>query len=104
MNLTSDERSYILKKYLKTIFNVSDKNYQRRIWIRAEGPECGDFDEAVCRYWSLVESIFLEPEKYAISDIQLKKMKKFHEEFKGFSEENDLPQAFIDTPEWDRIV
>ncbi len=104
MELTKEERRYILKEFLRDLFYISDKEYQKRIWIRGEGPECDNFDEAVCRYSSSADSIFAESEKYEISDFQLTYLKKFHEEFKNFWEENDLPQLFIDTPEWTKIT
>ncbi|MDE3046687.1 MAG: hypothetical protein KGJ02_08640 [Verrucomicrobiota bacterium] len=104
MELTAEERRYILKEFLRDIFHISDKEYQRRIWIRGEGPECDYFDEAVCRYSSSADSIFAEREKYGISEVQLNLLKKFHEEFEKFWEENDLPQIFIDTPEWTKIT
>jgi hypothetical protein len=104
MELTAEERNYILKEFLRDLFHISNKEYQRRIWIRGEGPECDDFDELVCRYSSSADSIFTEREKYGISDFQLDTLKKFHKEFKKFWEKNDLPQLFIDTPEWTKIT
>jgi hypothetical protein len=31
-------------------------------------------------------------------------IKKFHEKFKKFWKNNDLPQQFIDTPEWAELT
>ncbi|MBF8262977.1 MAG: hypothetical protein HW387_642 [Parachlamydiales bacterium] len=104
MNLSAEDRNYILSQFLRDISHISDKEYQTRIWIRGEGPECDDFDEAVCCYSSSAESIFEEYKAYGISDIQLHILKQFHEEFKKFWVDNDLPQLFIDTPEWTRIT
>jgi hypothetical protein len=104
MSLTEEDRNYILREFLRDISHVSDKEYQTRIWIRGEGPECDDFTEIVCRYSNAAESILEEYEAYGISDIQLQVLKKFHEEFKKFWVDNDLPQLFIDTPEWTKIT
>lgn len=97
-------RKQILEGFLEEISDISDKEYQRRVWIRGEGPECDDFDEAVCRYSSSADAIFEQYQEYGISDIQLHVLKKFHEEFKKFWVDNDLPQLFIDTPEWTKII
>lgn len=104
MNITKEERNYILNEFLGEISRIADKEYQKRIWIRGEGPECGDFDEVVCRYSSSIDSIFKESKEYGISDMQLNILKKFHKEFEKFWQENDLPQLFIDTPEWTKIT
>ena len=104
MSLTEEDRNYILREFLRNISHISDKEYQTRIWIRGEGPECDDFGEAVCRYSSSADYIFEEYQSYGISDIQLQVLKKFHEEFKKFWVDNDLPQLFIDTPEWTKIT
>ena len=93
-----------LEAFLEEIVGIADKEYQRRIWIRGEGPECDDFDEAVCRYFNAADSIFEEYKECGISNVQLDLLKKFHEEFKRFWKENDLPQLFIDTPEWTKIT
>jgi hypothetical protein len=94
----------VLNEYLRNIYHISDKEYQRRIWIRCEGPECDDFVETVCYHSSITDSIFEEYEAYGISEIQLSLLKEFHKEFKKFWQENDLPQLFIDTPEWTKIT
>lgn len=31
-------------------------------------------------------------------------LKKFYQEFRQFSDNNDLPKLFIDTPEWTHIT
>lgn len=93
-----------LETLLEEIISIADKDYQRRVWIRGEGPECDDFDEAVCRYSNAADIVFEEYKKCGISKIQLDLLKKFHEEFKKFWKQNDLPQLFIDTLEWTKIT
>ena len=97
-------RKQILEGFLSDIADISDKEYQRRIWIRAEGPECDDFIEIVCRYSNAAESMFEKYKEYGLTDIQLSVLKKFHDEFRKFWIDNDLPQLFIDTPEWTKIT
>ncbi len=97
-------RKQILEGFLEDIADISDKEYQRRIWIRAEGPECDDFTEIVCRYSNAAELIFDKYKEYGITDIQLYILTKFHDEFRKFWIDNDLPQLFIDTLEWSKII
>jgi|GEM_PF-741359 len=101
MGITRKEQHYILKEFLREISHISDKEYQRRVWIRGEGP---DFDEAVCRYSESADFILSESMAYGISEIQLQILLDFHLNYKSFWDENDLPQLFIDTPEWTKIT
>jgi hypothetical protein len=41
---------------------------------------------------------------YGLSQSQYQILKKFHDEFRTFADENDWPQEFIDTPEWAEIM
>ena len=93
-----------LEVFLEEVSSIADKEYQRRVWIQGKGPECDDFDEAVCRYSNAADSIFEEYKECGVSDAQMDLVKKFHEEFKKFWKENDLPQLFIDIPEWTKIT
>ena len=94
----------VLETFLEEVVGIADKEYQMRVWIRGEGPEVDDFDEAVCRYSDAADSIFEEYTKCNITSAQLKLIKKFHEKFKKFWKSNDLPQQFIDTPEWTELT
>jgi hypothetical protein len=93
-----------LQMFLEEISGIADKEYQLRVWIQGKGPECDDFDEAVCRYSNAANCIFEEYVECWISDVQMDLVTKFHEEYKKFWEENDLPQLFIDTLEWTKIT
>ena len=104
MNLTAKEKEHIFQEFLREICHISDKEYQRRIWIRGEGPECDDFTEIVCRYSSAADWILEEPRDYGILGSQFTVLKKFHNAFEEFWQDNDLPQLFIDTPEWTKIT
>ena len=102
--LTNQQKKNILIRILEIIVAISDKEYQRRVWIRGEGPEVDDFGEAVCGYSSLTGSIFKNYKEYGISDIQFPVIKKFHDAFQKFWDDNDWPEEFIDTPEWTEIT
>jgi len=102
--LTDEDRKYILNELLRNIHHISDKEYQRRIWIRGEGPEAGDFTEAVCQFFDSGDPILDHYKDFWLTDNQCQILKKFRDEFKTFAEENDLPQLFIDTPEWTKIT
>ena len=102
--LSNDSKKQILVWVQELIKNVSDKAYQNRVWIRGEGPECDDFDETCCNFFGAVDPLLKDYKDYWLTDNQYQILKNFRDEFEKFSDVNDLPQLFIDTPEWTRIT
>ena len=94
----------ILISFLRNIRDISDKNYQKRVWIRGEGPECDSFDETCCHFFDDGDPILNRYQDYGINSMQYAILSKFRDEFRVFSDDNDWPEIFIDTPEWARIM
>jgi hypothetical protein len=101
--LTDDDKKYVLNEYLRTIHHISDKEYQRRAWIRGELPGI-DFDETVCQFADIGDPILENYQHFEITDGQYQILRKFRDRFGAFWEENGWPPAFIDTPEWNEIT
>ena len=97
-------REQILAGFLENIYIISDKSYQKKVWINGIGHEVHSFDEAVCDFFDLGEYIFENYQGYNITTAQQKLLNEFRKEFKSFSDENDFPEKFIDAPEWDKIT
>ena len=104
MNLNKETYASILCEYLKIVSNLSNKDYQRRVWIGNKGPECQAFDDAVCDFFDIGDPMLDEYAKFGISKFQFDLLKKFRDEFEQFSNMHDLPQLFIDTQEWTKIT
>ena len=102
--LADENRKYILSEFLRNISHISDKEYQKRVWIRGEGPECDDFDETVCHFFDDGDPILKNYKDYGINDSQYHLLVKFRNEFEVFSDDYDWPQNFIETPEWGKIM
>jgi len=98
------DRKQILECLLETIACISDKNYQKRVWINAEGPEVDSFDETVCIFLDELEAVLKDYQQFKITAVQYPLLKKLFDEFDLFSQKNSLPELFIDTPEWTRIT
>ena len=94
----------VLEALLRTVHHIADKDYQKKIWIRGEGPEVADFDETYCMFCDLGDPVLENYSSYGVTEKQYQVLSKFRDEFKIFSDDNDLPQLFIDTPEWTRIT
>jgi|SRR3972149_343937 len=99
--LTDDDKKFILNAVLKQIAHMSDKEYQKRMWIKGAGP---DFDEAVCQFFDIIDPVLEKHKNFNISDVNYKFLVKFRNAFKAFSDDNDFPEEFIESPEWKKIM
>ena len=104
MLTNGDRKKQILASFLETIKGISDKKYQIRVWICGEGSECDDFTETVCHFGQEGDGIIEDYKDFGLTDAQLQLLTKFRDAFEAFADENDLPQEFIDTPEWETIM
>ena len=102
--LTDEEKEYILNKFLKNISHISDKDYQRRVWIYGKGPECDDFDETCCHFFDDGDPVLEHYKDFWITESQYQILKKFRDKFEAFADDNNWPHEFIDTPEWNEIT
>jgi hypothetical protein len=100
---TEESRNNIINAYLQLICIISDKEYQRRVWIHGE-PSGSDFDEIVNLLISIGDPILENYQEFGITDIQYQILSQLRNKFGAFWEENDWPPFFIDTPEWNEIV
>src|ERR1700722_19885773 len=97
-------RKEVVEEFLKNIYRISNKEYQKRIWIEGLGPECHDFDEAVNDFFGDGDPILENYKDYGLSQFQYRLLKKFREKFRIFADTNDFPEEFINTPEWAKIM
>ena len=97
-------RKQILKSVLDVIKGISDKDYQRRVWINNEGPEWDDFVETVCNFFGDGDEILEHYQDFELTEDQYRILKIFRDNFRIFSKKNDFPELFIDTLEWDEIT
>lgn len=106
--LTNEDRKYILNQFLINISGISDVEYQKRVWIQGKGPECDDFDETACHFFDDGDPIIENYKDYGITDKQYHLLVKFRNEFDAFCRgpalRYYLPQKFIETPEWEKIM
>lgn len=104
VKLSESDRKSIIEGYTNVVTRISDIDYQKRVWIRGEGPECDDFDETTCQFFDISDPILEDSENFNFPQPQLILLKAFSDNYRKFSEENYWPPEFIDTPEWDRIT
>lgn len=64
----------VLRRFLDTIFEISNQEFQERVWLKGLGPEYSDFDDAICDFFDNGEDIMINYKNYNISDNQFKKI------------------------------
>lgn len=101
---TNEDRKQILISVLETIEDISDKEYQKRVWIRGEGPEVDDFDETCCNFFGDGDPLLENYKDFGLTESQYFLLKKFRDKFRVFSDENYHPYKFINTSEWEKIT
>ena len=104
MKRTEEDKRYILNQHLRNVSHISDKEYQERVWLRGEGPEVDDFGETVCYFFDAGDPILKQYKAYHITEDQYYLLTQFRDVFEEFADENDFPEEFIDTPEWQKIM
>ncbi len=102
--LTKEAKKQILISLLETIGWIASKEYQRRAWIRGEGPNGTDFDETCNFFFDDADGIIDKYQEFELTESQYEILKDFRDQFNVFKKNNYWPPEFIETPEWDRIV
>ncbi len=95
------DRKQIMETFIRMIDHISNKEYQKRAWIKGEE---ADFDEAVCLFFGEGDPILENYKDFGITEGQYVLLKKLRDKFRIFVDKNDFPEEFIDTPEWAQIM
>lgn len=104
--LDEETKNYVIQRLLKNIYSISDTEYQRRVWIRGEGPECSDYGETVCNFFSCMRGIISHCDEYHFTHDQLAALLKFQKDFDYFELNYECPMDCFedeDNPEWAKI-
>ena len=104
MELSNQAKKDILDFVLSRVAGIADVEYQKRVWIRGEGPEVDDFDETACHFLFEGGGVLEKYKDFNITETQYQELLKLRDEFKNFSDNNNWPQKFIETPEWKKII
>jgi hypothetical protein len=97
----------MLLNILKTIKDISDKEYQRRVWIEGKGPECDDLGDTADFFIDVGGVVLKNYKDFDLTESQYLMLQSFWNEFKRFFFSHDrpyFPNEFIDSPEWTKIT
>lgn len=104
MKLTNKAKRDILDLVLRVVAGIADVEYQKRVWIRGEGPEVDDFDETACHFLHEGDGVLGKYKDFEITETQYRQLKRLREEFKAFSDQHCWPHEFIEAPDWAKIM
>lgn len=104
VEFSSEVRQQIVEGFIDIFTRIASKEYQKRIWIKGEGPEVDAFDDTVNDFFIECDSIIENYTYFKITESQCVLLKKFRKDFQVFCDENDFPEIFIDSPEWENIT
>jgi len=106
--IKDENKKEILSSFLENIGCLADPKYQERVWIRREGPECDDIDDAVCDFFD--EDYILEKYKdFGITNIQIKLLLNLYEKLRTFTDSFHIysgkrsTEQLTNLPEWAEI-
>jgi len=106
--ISDADRRQILDSFIENIAGMSDKKYQERVWVRAEGPECDDIDDTICDFFD--EDYVLEKyQDFGITEKQYEllmklhgKLRKFTDTYGVYSSEKSTEKLIV-LPQWQEI-
>jgi len=100
------DREGVLRRFLETIAEISDKNFQERIWIKGIGPECSSFEEAICDFFDDGEPILKNYKEFGITDKQYEEVIQLRNELEKYCDKTPeivYEEEILADPEWYKI-
>lgn len=105
MTLTNAHKKYCLRSFLEVIADIANEEFQKRIWICTEGPECADYSETMNHFADLGEPIIEDYEKFNVSKTQHNLLEELRDHLDAFSPKpHSQSEEFISSPEWQKII
>ena len=105
-NKVKIKNNKILNSFLETISGISDREYQERVWVRGEGPECDDYTETICHFFDDGDPIISKYKVYGITNEQLTLLVKLRGAIEDFNSNVrfGLGPDFFYSAEWTHIT
>lgn len=98
-----------IKNFLVSVIKeISDQEFQERIWLRGEGPEISSADELFCNFFDdiNIEEVMKNYKKYEISNSQLNLLQKLYKLMREYSDNSPItldPIVVLSDPKWQKI-
>jgi hypothetical protein len=109
MEISTECKRQIVEGFIDIFTRIASKEYQKRVWVKGEGPEVDDFDDTVNDFCGECDSILENYKDFQITDKQYQLLANFRDVFDKFvTESKHYPSPYfpdsIDTPKWGKIM
>ena len=99
----------VLSSFLHIVDIFSDKAFQERVWIKAEGPECHDMDDAYDDFFPFVDEILDQHKKYGVLSNQRRLILELRNKLREFDDKcyyvkpYKTEEELINLPMWQEV-
>lgn len=102
------EKRQILDSFIENIACLSDKEYQERVWIRGDGPECDDIDETIADFFD-EDYVIKKYKDFGITESQYHSLIQLQNKLREFTDifcvyaPGKSTEELIAYPQWEEI-
>jgi len=83
---------------------ISNAQYQKRVWVKGNGPECDCYIENMCRLGGDYDCLFEAPKEFGYTEEQLNLLTQLWTLLDEYDEPGEGTDAeIVNDPEWDKI-
>lgn len=98
-----DIRNFILK----LIREISDEEYQKRVWVEGKGPEVSSFAELISAFdEDLIEDLSQNYQKYGFTRPQFEKIQDLYQQVDDYTmsiPDDVLSEEIVSDPRWHQV-
>ena len=82
---------------------MADREYQIRIWVKGDGPECDSFDETINEFYYFFDILDSNYKEYGLIDEEFKLIRELEEKVDAFCEVTPvigIDSEIVNDPRW----
>jgi hypothetical protein len=77
-------RKKIVRELLDTVYGVSSREYQERVWLKGLGPECDSYDETICNFFDTAKDVIKNYKEFKLTEYERDVLEEFWNVFDKF--------------------
>ena len=100
-------RKKIVRELLDTVYGVSSREYQERVWLKGLGPECDSYDETICNFFDTAKDVIKNYKEFKLTEYERDVLEEFWNVFDKFDNSEYrryFEKDFIYTPQWEYVM
>jgi hypothetical protein len=84
MKFSTEIKKQIVEGFIDIFTRIASKEYQKRTWIKGEGPDVDDFDDTVNDFFGECDYILENYKDFGLTDKQYQLLANFRDMFDAF--------------------